>query len=140
MTRSRSTTFLAGLTVVLLTAVLAGCGGGDDPPAPPKTANGQAATLGVGTTDLGKILVDSKARTLYLFKRDSDGRSTCAGACASEWPPLRASGTPTVGSGANGDLLAITKRTDGAPQLSYRGTRCTSISATRRPATPTARA
>ena len=55
---------------------------------------------GVKNSGLGQILVDSKGDTLYLFKKDSGTTSECSGGCATDWPPLRASGKPTVGSGA----------------------------------------
>ena len=126
MTPSRPMTFLAGAAVVPLAALAdAGCGGGSSgasaSPAPPKTASGAPATVGVAKTGLGKILVDSQGRTLYLFKKDSGTKSACTGACASAWPPLRANGKATVGSGANASLIAITARSDGKPQVTYGG-------------------
>jgi predicted lipoprotein with Yx(FWY)xxD motif len=120
MTSSRWTTLLAGAAAVLVIALLAGCGGSDTPAAP-KTTSGHAATLGLAKTDLGKILVDSKARTLYLFKGDSGAMSACTGECATDWPPLRAASTPTAAGGAKSSLLATTKRPDGAPQVTYHG-------------------
>lgn len=121
MTRSRPLTSLAGAAVVAALAV-AGCGSGSSQTAaPPTTTGGQAATIGVATTGLGKTLVDSKGRTLYLFKKDSGIKSACAGECATDWPPLRASGTPTVGSGANAAQIGTTARPDGNPQVTYNG-------------------
>ena len=121
MTTSRLTSLLAGAAAVLIIALLAGCGGGSGTPSAPKTTGGHAATLGVASTDLGKILVDSKARTLYLFKGDSGSMSACTGACAADWPPLLANGSPTAGDGAKSALLATTKRPDGGSQLTYQG-------------------
>jgi predicted lipoprotein with Yx(FWY)xxD motif len=123
MTRSAPVTFLATPVALLVAVVvLAGCGGGGSAsPTPPKTAGGRAATLGVGSVGLGKILVDSRAHTLYLFKKDSGTTSSCFGACAANWPPLRARGTPTVGSGAKASLVATTVRSDGKAQVTYNG-------------------
>ncbi len=126
MTRSRPMTFLAGTALVPLAALaVAGCGGGSSgasaSPKPPKTASGAPATVGVAKTGLGKILVDSQGRTLYLFKKDSGTKSECTGACASAWPPLRANGKATVGSGANASLVGSTTRSDGKPQVTYNG-------------------
>jgi predicted lipoprotein with Yx(FWY)xxD motif len=118
MPRSRRITFLAGATV-LLSAALAAAGCGSSGSGPPKTVNGRAATLGVVSNNLGKILVDSQGRTLYLFKRDSGATSACTGACASNWPPLRATGKPTVGSGAETSIVATSARSDGEPQVTY---------------------
>jgi predicted lipoprotein with Yx(FWY)xxD motif len=125
MTRSRSITFLATAAVVLLSAVaIAGCGGGGAAAhaARPKTASGQPATLGVANNNkLGNILVDSQGRTLYLFQKDSGTTSSCTGACAAAWPPLRVNGQPTVGSGANASMVGTTTRSDGNPQVTYNG-------------------
>jgi predicted lipoprotein with Yx(FWY)xxD motif len=126
MTRTRPVTFSSATALVLAAFAVAGCGssGGtiaNGSSAGPKTANGQSATVGVANESLGKILVDSQGRTLYLFLRDSSTKSTCTGACAAFWPPLRANGKPAVGSGASGSLLATTARPDGGPQMTYNG-------------------
>jgi predicted lipoprotein with Yx(FWY)xxD motif len=47
--------------------------------------------------------------------------SACTGVCAVNWPPLRASGAPVVGSGANASLVGTTMRPDGKPQVTYNG-------------------
>jgi predicted lipoprotein with Yx(FWY)xxD motif len=125
MTRTRTITYLAGAGALLLTSLaLAGCGGGGGSSAhaaAPKTANGQPATVGVSDSGLGKILVDSQGRTLYLFQKDSGTKSTCFGACASAWPPLPVNGKSTVGSGANASLVGSATRSDGKPQVTYNG-------------------
>jgi len=41
--------------------------------------------------------------------------------CAVNWPPLRANGKPTLGSGANASLVGTTMRSDGKPQVTYNG-------------------
>ena len=107
--------------VPLAVLALAGCGG-HATGSGPTTANGRPATVGVADDgSLGKILVDSQGRTLYLFQKDSGTKSACSGACASAWPPLRASGKPTAGSGAKASLLGTTPRSDGKPQVTYNG-------------------
>ena len=126
MTRSRSITFLATAAVIPLTALaVASCGGGSNDATasttPPTTANGRPATVGVANSGLGKVLVDSKGRTIYLFKKDSGTKSVCRGECANDWPPVRANGEATVGDGANASMVATTKRSDGAPQVTYSG-------------------
>jgi predicted lipoprotein with Yx(FWY)xxD motif len=123
MNRKRSITSLASAAVIPLTAlVIGGCGGGATvSPPPPHGAAERAATVGVSTTGLGKTLVDSKGRTLYLFEKDSGTKSTCAGACASAWPPLRANATPTAGGEANASMLGTSKRSDGTKQVTYNG-------------------
>ena len=128
MIRSKPITLLATAAVIPLTALaVAGCGGGDDngngsaSAATPKTSSGQTATVGVENSSLGNILDNSKGQTLYLFKKDSGTTSACTGACASAWPPLRASGKPTVGQGLNASLVGTTQRSDGKPQVTYNG-------------------
>jgi len=125
MTLKRSITFLAGGAVLLLAALaVAGCGGGGKSNAssgPPKTASGQTATVGLSNESLGNILVNSQGRTLYLFTRDSGTTSECDGACAVNWPPLRVTGKPTIGSGADASLISTTARSDGTRQVAYNG-------------------
>jgi predicted lipoprotein with Yx(FWY)xxD motif len=138
MTR-RPITLLAGATGLLLGALaVAGCGGSggsnaSGSPAPPKTANGRSATIGVASDNLGKVLVDSRGRTLYLFERDSGTKSACSGACAVEWPPLRASGKPRVGTGANASIVATSARSDGKAQVTYNGHPLYTFSADQKP-------
>jgi predicted lipoprotein with Yx(FWY)xxD motif len=123
VTRSRPITFLAGAAAIALVALAAvGCGGGATAsPAPPKSTSKRVATVSVATTGLGKILVDSTGRTLYLFQKDSGTKSTCFGACASDWPPLRANGKPTVGIGATASKTGSTTRSNGNQQVTYNG-------------------
>ena len=125
MTRSKPIKFLAGSALIPLAAVtFAACGGGgaaSAAPAPPKTTSGAPATVGVAKSGLGNILVDSRGRTLYLFKADKGTKSACSGACAVAWPPLRAHGRPTVGSRAKRSLIGSTARSDGKPQVTYNG-------------------
>jgi predicted lipoprotein with Yx(FWY)xxD motif len=123
MTRTsiRLATFLA---VPLALLAVAGCGGGNKgngSAAPPKTSGGKSATIGVANESLGKILVDSQGRTLYLFKKDTGTTSTCSGECAVDWPPLLENGTPVTGSGAKASLLGTTTRPDGKRQITYNG-------------------
>src|SRR3954447_18752200 len=124
MTRSRFIAFVAGAAVAALTALsVAACGSGGGASAstaPPKTTTGRPAMVGIANAAaLGKVLVDSQGRTLYLFQKDSGTQSACAGACAKAWPPLRASGKPRVGTGANASLVATTPRSVGRPQVIY---------------------
>ena len=45
-------------------------------PVSPRTASGHAATVGLESdSTLGKVLVDSRGRTLYLFQKDSGDKS-----------------------------------------------------------------
>jgi predicted lipoprotein with Yx(FWY)xxD motif len=126
MTRTRFTRLLGGAGAVALSAAtIAACGGGGSSTtaAPtPKGPAGSAATFGVASNSgLGKILVNSKGLTLYLFKKDTGTKSTCAGACATNWPPLRASGKPLAGTGLSTPKVGTTARSDGKRQVTYNG-------------------
>jgi predicted lipoprotein with Yx(FWY)xxD motif len=129
VSHSRPKTLIAGAAVVALGVFAAtGCGSGNDNKAagtqsvPSVKASPTAqATVGVGTTSLGKILVDAQGRSLYLFERDAGTKSTCSGACATNWPPLIAHGKPTAGRGAQASKLDTVKRDDGSLQVTYGG-------------------
>jgi predicted lipoprotein with Yx(FWY)xxD motif len=79
------------------------------------------ATVKVRTTPLGRVLVDGRGRTLYLFEPDEFGRSVCFGACRGAWPPLLTTGAPRAAAGAKAPLLGTTKRKDGGTQVTYQG-------------------
>ena len=123
MTRSKPITFLASAAAIPLVALaVAACGGGGAATAAtPKTSTGASATVGVANNSLGSILVDSTGRTVYLFKADSGTSSACSGACATAWPPLLATGTPTAGTGLTASKLGTITRSDGNQQVTYNG-------------------
>jgi predicted lipoprotein with Yx(FWY)xxD motif len=83
---------------------------------------GGSATIGEANAGgLGKILVDSNGRTVYLFEKDTGSKSTCSGACAVQWPPVTTKGKPTVGSGLTSLKVGTTARADGTEQVTYDG-------------------
>jgi predicted lipoprotein with Yx(FWY)xxD motif len=79
----------------------------------------RGATVAVASSELGRVLVDGRGRTLYLFQKDKHGKSTCSGNCTSPWPPLITSGKPRATAGAQASLLGTTKRGDGRLQVTY---------------------
>jgi predicted lipoprotein with Yx(FWY)xxD motif len=88
----------------------------------PKTASGTPATVGLANSGgLGRILVDSQGRTLYLFQKDVGATSACSGECAAAWPPLRTTGQPSAGTSLAAAKLGTTPRSDGKPQVTYNG-------------------
>ena len=135
MSRCRHVISLASAVMVALSSVgVAACGSGRGTAAhsaiyggPARTTSQQStprtpsSEVTTAKTSLGTVLVDSQGRTLYLFKADRGTKSACAGACASAWPPLRVSGTPTVGGGAAASKLGTTQRFDGEPEVTYNG-------------------
>jgi predicted lipoprotein with Yx(FWY)xxD motif len=84
---------------------------------PTKPATVKTRTAG----DLGKIIVDGRSRTLYLFEKDKKGKSSCSGACAEAWPPLLTKGKPKASGSVKASRLATTKRSDGTTQVTYGG-------------------
>ena len=132
---------LVGLAAVVV--VLAGCGSSSNtttstkssstssssgaagpygaPPASTSTAASGGSAVDLATSKVGKILVNSKGLTLYLFVADTGTTSTCNGACAGAWPPLTTKGKPTAGAGVKASLLGTTKRSDGTTEVTYGG-------------------
>jgi predicted lipoprotein with Yx(FWY)xxD motif len=128
MIRSRFKTFVAAAAIPVTALGLAasasasGAAASSATQGTPATARvASGSTVEARATRLGKILVNSQGHTLYLFKKDSRGKSSCTGACAKFWPPLRASGKPTAGRGLSASKLATIKRSDGKPQVTYNG-------------------
>jgi predicted lipoprotein with Yx(FWY)xxD motif len=123
MTRTRSILLLAGVAAIALLAGACGSSGGGTSAASGTDPTTTAAPVAVNVagTALGNILVDGQGRTLYLFGGDTGTTSTCAAACAMAWPPLRATGPLTAGSGADAALLGSSPRSDGAAQVTYNG-------------------
>jgi predicted lipoprotein with Yx(FWY)xxD motif len=116
----------AAVATALLALVLAACGSDDGSSSTSAStatnASGGAATVGLAdNSDLGGILVDRQGRTIYLFRKDAGGKSACSGGCAAAWPPVRAAGKPTVGSGLTAAKVSTITRTDGRPQVVYNG-------------------
>ena len=122
---------LTGLGIGLLAlVVVAGCGSSSSSSSSTAgkassnasaSAKSKGATVALGTTKAGKVLVGPDGRSLYLFEKDKSTSSTCSGECASDWPPLTTSGTPAAGSGVQTGMLGVTKRSDGTQQVTYNG-------------------
>jgi predicted lipoprotein with Yx(FWY)xxD motif len=71
--------------------------------------------------NLGKILVDGKGMTLYLFTKDQPGKSNCSGNCLVAWPPLLTKGNPTLGPGVDASKVGSAKLGDGSQIVTYAG-------------------
>lgn len=76
----------------------------------------QMAPTKTGNSTKGKVLTNDTGMTLYVFDKDSVGKSACNGPCAGNWPPLAA----TAASMPMGDYTVIT-RDDGTKQWAYKG-------------------
>jgi predicted lipoprotein with Yx(FWY)xxD motif len=62
-------------------------------------------TVSLRSSAYGKILVNSKGFTLYLWAKDKPDKSACSGACLSVWPFVIVSGKPTAGPGVAASKL-----------------------------------
>jgi len=90
-------------------------------PAAPASNGSGAASITLANSDLGKILVNSKGQTLYLFQADKGSVSTCSGACASAWPPVTTKGAPIASAGLSSAKLGTTRRSDGTTEVVCNG-------------------
>jgi predicted lipoprotein with Yx(FWY)xxD motif len=79
-------------------------------------ASAQMGPTMTGDSAKGKVLTDSKGMTLYVFDKDSDGKSVCNGPCATNWPPLM-----VIGDAKADGAYTIVIRDDGSKQWAYKG-------------------
>ncbi len=98
-----------------------GGGGGTSPTVASPATSAAAGTVDTRTGPFGVYLTDQNGRSLYLFTTDTNKTSTCNGACATAWPPLTATGTPTAGGSAQSSMLGTITRSDGTMQVTYGG-------------------
>ena len=78
-------------------------------------------TVSVATDPkLGKILVDGKGMTLYMYTKDTPDKSNCTGGCLAAWPPLLTSGSPKLGDWRGyASLVGSAKMADGKMIVTY---------------------
>lgn len=109
--------------------VIAGCANSVNPASNSsgqKAAPGGTGAMTVGVRNasgIGKVLVDSKGRTLYLDDQEMSGKILCAKSdCTAIWAPLamRGGNAPTGPSAVN-DKLGTLKRPDGTTQVTLNG-------------------
>lgn len=126
------------LAIFLVAGAIAACGDDEQPPAasvaqstatatPVATAAEADKPSAAGTritargSQFGAMLWGPKRRAVYIFERDSRGRSRCYGACADAWPPVYTKGKPVAGRGVRKALLGTTRRRSGRRQVTYNG-------------------
>ncbi len=91
---------------------------------PPTSAEPSAGPVEIKAKDVtgyGKVLVDGKDMTVYLFEKDKGGKSACTGECQTQWPPVITTDKPTAGTGVNASWLGTMDRDDGTKQVTYHG-------------------
>jgi predicted lipoprotein with Yx(FWY)xxD motif len=130
--KRKITVFVAIAAPLAAVLIAAGCGSsttgsaysagpyGSAAMASARSATG-ATRIGVASSRLGRIVVDGKGRTLYLFEKDKNRRSACYGQCATYWPPLLTHAKPVARAGAKQSLLGTTRRANGSQQVTYGG-------------------
>jgi predicted lipoprotein with Yx(FWY)xxD motif len=106
----------------VIALVVAGCGsGGSSSSSSSPAASTSGPSVSSQATSAGKIVVDGRGRTLYLFAKDSGPKSTCSGACATFWPPYTASTKPAGAGGVSAGSIALVTRADGKKQVTLDG-------------------
>jgi len=72
---------------------------------------------------LGKILVDGKGMTLYVFDKDTTGKSNCNGNCLIKWPALGAAddNTKVTSDSSITGTFSIITRDNGDYQVAING-------------------
>jgi predicted lipoprotein with Yx(FWY)xxD motif len=114
---------LLGATAAVLLA--SACGSSTVSPGAGTSAT-KAATpggvLGVATTSLGPVLVDSKGLTVYALTSDTPGHSSCSAQCLAYWPLVPApTGTAVPKIQGISAALSVTKATSGASMVTAGG-------------------
>jgi predicted lipoprotein with Yx(FWY)xxD motif len=92
--------------------------------AAPATAARPAASnsaIGIRTTPLGKILVDTSGRTLYLFQADKPNVRTLSQAGLAVWPAFTTTATPQAKDGANAHQINTITGPGSGRQVTYNG-------------------
>jgi predicted lipoprotein with Yx(FWY)xxD motif len=117
-----------------LAVLLAACSSGAASPAAPASAAPasaaaseapasapapEAATVNLADTTLGKVLVDGKGMTLYVFTPDNASDSTCYDKCEASWPVLKGASV-TAGAGLTAADFGATTRKDGTAQVTFK--------------------
>ena len=92
------------------------------PPASQSVSRTSAGlTIGTKKASVGTYLTGTGGRALYIWVGDSAGKSSCAGGCATAWPPLTVGSMPKVTGGASAADISLITRSGGAKQVTYKG-------------------
>jgi predicted lipoprotein with Yx(FWY)xxD motif len=109
---------------VLWLALLVSCGAmliGSVPAA--TAATGGGTHIDLHKSSKGKILVNSKGFTIYVFTADTKNHDNCQNKphCTGVWAPVLTKGKPVAGPGVKQRLLGTTKLNNGKLQVTYHG-------------------
>ncbi len=128
--RTRHLVFGIAASVALVTACGSSDDGGSDTTVAVATsAAGEAATTEAGGTaaagagpvvvadsSLGQILTTADGFTVYGFKNDSAGTSTCTGGCAEAWPAVTTT-SEELPAGLDSAVFSVVEGPDETYQL-----------------------
>jgi predicted lipoprotein with Yx(FWY)xxD motif len=87
--------------------------------APAAAAAPEASINIVTDAKFGKILVDGKGMTLYMYTKDEANKVNCAAGCLKAWPPLLTQGSPTLGDGVDAALVGTADVGNGTKIVTY---------------------
>jgi predicted lipoprotein with Yx(FWY)xxD motif len=101
----------------------------DPPPAAQEAAEPAArpakvrkgTRIQVGNSQFGTMLFGPRDQAIYVFERDSKGKTVCYGECARAWPPVLTKGKPRAAKGVKKSLLGTVRRRSGKRQVTYAG-------------------
>jgi predicted lipoprotein with Yx(FWY)xxD motif len=110
MTRVRALALAALIAVAAAVLAVAAAG-----------ATSRAPALRLRSTSLGRVIVDSHGRTLYMLTHDRRDKSRCYHGCSAVWPPAAARRRARVGHGLKQRKLTVIRRRGGGRQLAFAG-------------------
>ena len=73
------------------------------------TANSATFAIKVGSSKLGKIVINGRGLSAYFYDLDkaNSGKSACSGACLKYWPPILSPTSKPLVSGVSGHISTI---------------------------------
>jgi predicted lipoprotein with Yx(FWY)xxD motif len=121
---------LAALSLAACSSTTYSSGSGNAAPASKPASSAPASsgmssgsgTLKVASSSLGRIVVDGKGMTAYIFTTDTQnsGRSSCTGECLVAWPKITTGSMKVKADGITGKLGTI-KSEGGKWQVTLNG-------------------
>ncbi len=119
MSRTRLPLAVGIVMIAAIVAVIITVSGGSTSNAKLTAPPGSAISL--KQTALGRTLVDSNGRTLYLFAGDTRDLSTLSQAGQAVWPPFTTTTKPQALGGAVASQVSTIKKVNGRAQIAYNG-------------------
>jgi len=91
--------------------------------AAPAAHTATGTKLQLHQSGLGRILVNGRASTVYVFTSDSRRRDMCVtvSGCTSVWPPVISHGRLTLGQGVKRSRVGTIMLPNGTRQVTYAG-------------------